>query len=218
MAVIGVLCTGVALGFGVSERLQQRELLWRWLLDRSERTVDDVAYRIGELWLKQLRLNANSADHAVLEGRIRIEREHLEHLGRTMIDDEPAPEANPESLGPEGREECNLYSDRWERLRAVDPYLLANLRSAGGGGETQVIFVNCTESEIAYYWIDRDGVEHYYGRIAPGSDTIQHSYEGHVWVAKDGNGAILSVFRAALTRSLAFVTPERPVDNRPASP
>ena len=94
----------------------------------------------------------------------------------------------------------------------VDPYLLPNLRSTAGGGETQIIFVNCTASEIAYYWIDQDGVERYYGRIAPGSDTIQHSYEGHIWVAKDGNGLDLSVFRAALPRSWAVVAPERSLD------
>ena len=52
LVVVGVLCIGVAAGFGVSERLQQRELLWRWLLDRSERTADDVAYRFeGHVWV-----------------------------------------------------------------------------------------------------------------------------------------------------------------------
>ena len=60
--MVGVLFIGVAAGFGVSERIQQRELLWRWLLDRTERTVDDVTYRFGELWLKQLRLDVNSSD------------------------------------------------------------------------------------------------------------------------------------------------------------
>ena len=60
----------------MSERVQERDLLWRWLLDRSERTVDDVAYRYGELWLKQLRLDAGSAP--VLEGQLKIQRKHLE--------------------------------------------------------------------------------------------------------------------------------------------
>ena len=131
VVVVGVLCIGVALGFGASERLQQRELLWRWLLDRSERTVDDVAYRFGELWLKQLRLDANSPDYDASESRIRTQREQLEHLGRAMVDDEPAPATNLE------RGECNLYSDQWERLRVFDPYLLPNLRSEDGGRETE---------------------------------------------------------------------------------
>ena len=88
-----------------------------------------------------------------------------------------------------------------------DPYLLPNLRSEDGGRETEIIFVNCTGSEVAYYWVDRDGVERYYGRIAPKSDAIQHSFEGHVWVVKNGNGVDLAVFRAALPKSLAFVEP-----------
>ena len=128
VVVVGVLCIGTALGFGVSERLHQRELLWRWLLDRSERTVDDVAYRFGELWLRQLRLDPNSPDYDALENRIMAQREQLEHLGRAMVADEPA--------------------------------LESNLRSTDGGPETEIIFVNCTGSEIAYYWMDQGAVEH----------------------------------------------------------
>ncbi len=106
--------------------------------------------------------------------------------------------------------ECNVYSDQRTRLRAFDPYLLPNLRSTGGGDETAIVFVNCTGSEISYYWIDRDGVERYYGRIEPESDAIQHSFEGHIWVVKTGDGVNLSVFRASRAMSLAFVTPETP--------
>ena len=200
--VVGVLFIGVAAGFGVSERIQQRELLWRWLLNRSERTVDDVAYRFGELWLKQLRLDADSSDYAVLTGRIETQREHLERLGRAMVDDESAPATVNLSS------ECSrLYSTSGSRLRADDPYLLPNLRSTDIGGETAIILVNCTDSEIDYYWVDRDGVESYYGRIAPGADVIQHSYHGHIWVVKDAAGVNLSVFRATRSVSLAFVPP-----------
>ena len=85
MVVVGVLCLGIAAGFGVSERLQQRELLWRWLLDRSERTIEDVAYRFGELWLQQLRLDVNSPHYDALEARISTQRELLERLGREMV-------------------------------------------------------------------------------------------------------------------------------------
>ena len=197
MVVIGVLCIGVAAGFGVSERVQQRELLWRWLLDRSERTIDDVACRFGELWLQQLRLDVNSPHYDALEARIWTQREQLERLGREMVSDEPTPE-------------CDLYSGDRERLRVFDPYLLPNLRSTGGGAETEIIFVNCTGSEIAYYWVDRDGVERYYGRIAPKSDAIQHSFEGHIWVAKNSADVNLSVFRAARSVSVALVTGEVP--------
>ena len=197
LVVVGVLCIGVAAGFGVSERLQQRELLWRWLLDRSERTVDDVAYHFGELWLKQLRLDANSPHFDVLEARLRSERNHLERLGKAMVT----------AASAESGSECSLNPGDRKRSRAFDPYLLPNLRSADVGGETEIIFVNCTESEIAYYWLDRDGVERYYGHIAPQADAIQHTFECHVWVVKDTAASNLSVFRATRSISLAVVTP-----------
>lgn len=161
-----VLCIGVALGFGVSERVQERDLLWRWLLDRSERTVDDVAYRYGELWLKQLRLDAGSAP--VLEGQLKIQRKHLERLGEAMLVDEP-------------------------------------VRSMDGGADTEIIFLNGTETAIAYYWIDHAGDEHYYGRIGPQSGACQHSFEGHAWAVKNDEGETLSMFYAVLPSTLAFV-------------
>ena len=195
LVVVGVLCIGVAAGFGVSERLQHRELLWRWLLDRSERTLDDVAFRFGELWLKQLRLDANSPHFDVLDARLQTERTHLERLGKAMVADESGAE-------------CSLYPGDRKRSPAFDPYLLPNLRSADVGGETEIIFVNCTESEVAYYWIDLNGVERYFGHVAPQTDVTQHTFEGHVWVVKDAAAYNnLSVFRATRSISLAVVTP-----------
>ena len=176
VAVVVVLGIGVALGFGVSERVQERELLWRWLLDRSERTINDVAYRYGELWLKQLSLDASSSPF--LEGQLKAQRAHLEHLGRAMLATEPAPATDQEP----------------------------SLQSTMGGSETEIVFVNGTESEIAYYWVDQDGFDHYYGRVAPRSGACQHTFAGHVWVAKNAVGENLSVFRAALPSSLAVVT------------
>ena len=167
IVVVGVLCIGVALGFGVSERVQERELLWRWLLDRSGRTVDDVAYRYGELWLKNLRLDASSSPF--LEGQLEAQREHLEHLGTAMIADEP-------------------------------------VRSVEGGPETEIILLNGTELEIVLYWIDQDGDEHYYGRVAPKSGACQHTFEGHAWVVRDNDGETLSLFYAVLPRTVVFVT------------
>ena len=101
---------------------------------------------------------------------------------------------------------CNGYAGQLARLRAFDPYLLPNLRSTDDGDDTMIVFVNCTESAVAYYWVDRDGIEQYYGSIEPKSDAVQHSFEGHMWVVRDGDGVGLSVFRAAESMSLAYVT------------
>lgn len=101
--------------------------------------------------------------------------------------------------------QCGNYPDE-QRLRAFDPYLLPNVHSTGGGDETWIIFMNCTDAEVAYYWVDWDGIEQHYGNLEPESEVIQHSYQGHVWVVRDGDGRGLAVFRAAEAMSRAVVS------------
>ena len=66
--------------------------------------------------------------------------------------------------------------------------------------------MNGTDSEIVYYWIDHDGDEHHYGRVAPRSGVCQHTVEGHAWVVKDDDDENLLLFYAVLPRTLAFVS------------
>ena len=58
--------------------------------------------------------------------------------------------------------------DRWIDLEAHDPSLLPNLTSDGSQTETAIIFVNLTEAEIGYYWVDGAGKEKHYGKVAAG--------------------------------------------------
>ena len=194
--IVCMLCVGVVLGFGLSERLQQRDLLWRWLLERSGRTVDDVAIRYGELWLERMRLNPDSADYEVLESRRLVQQKHLERLARMMTLDEPI--ANDLPGG------CDQYPE-WDRLRGVDPHLLPNLQSTGSEVETHVIFVNCTNIEVSYHWVDGSGTQHYYGHVMPDAHARQHTYEGHIWVVKNRRGEDLAVFRATAPVAVAIV-------------
>ena len=93
-------------------------------------------------------------------------------------------------------------------LKQLDPSLPANatLKSSGGRVETAIVFVNRTSSEILYYWIDFEGKETYYGSVAPGAEVTQHTFDGHIWVAKDANGTSLAVFRASETPGRALIT------------
>ena len=56
--------------------------------------------------------------------------------------------------------------------------------------------MNLTEAEIAYYWVDGEGEERHYGKVAAGDFANQHTYAGHIWLVKDAKENNLAVFRA----------------------
>ena len=95
--------------------------------------------------------------------------------------------------------------DRWVDLKAHDPSLLPNLRSGARDTETAIIFVNGTKTQITYYWVDTQGEEKYYGKVAVDTFVNQHTYAGHIWVVKDVNERNLAVFRANEKTGRAFV-------------
>ncbi len=98
--------------------------------------------------------------------------------------------------------------DRWVDLEGHDPSLLSNLRSGASATETAIIFVNLTEAEMAYYWVDGDGEERYYGKVADGDFVNQHTYAGHIWLVKDANESNIAVFRAEDKTGRALVDTE----------
>ena len=98
--------------------------------------------------------------------------------------------------------------DRWIDLEGHDPSLLSNLRSGASATETAIIFVNLTEAEIAYYWVDGDGEEKYYGKVADGDFVNQHTYAGHIWLVKDANENNIAVFSAEDKTGRALVDTE----------
>ena len=71
---------------------------------------------------------------------------------------------------------------------------------------TAVIFVNETEEALSYHWIDFNGGERFYGAVSPGESASQHTYPGHVWVIKDGNGRTVAVFVAERETARAIVS------------
>jgi len=85
----------------------------------------------------------------------------------------------------------------WVDLNRYDPSALSSLKSETGGGETEVLFVNLTQGDIVFYWVDFDGNQRRYGRVVSNGIAIQNTYTGHVWLIKSGNGSSpLAVFQA----------------------
>ena len=99
---------------------------------------------------------------------------------------------------------------KWVNLNQDDPSLLPNLRSGDNDTETAIIFMNGMKADISYYWVDYEGNEKSYGKIAPDAFVNQHTYAGHVWVVKDVNGNNLAVFRAVEKTGRALVGAEPP--------
>ena len=95
--------------------------------------------------------------------------------------------------------------DRWMDLKKHDPSLLPNLRSGDSQTETAIIFVNLTEAEVEYYWVDGAGKERHYGKVAAGDFVNQHTFSGHIWLVKDADGDNLAVFRAEEKTGRALV-------------
>ena len=56
-----------------------------------------------------------------------------------------------------------------------------------------------------HYWVDSEGNEKFYGKIAPDAFANQHTYVGHVWLIKDVDGNNLAVFRAEVETGRALV-------------
>ena len=99
---------------------------------------------------------------------------------------------------------------RWVNLQEQNLSTLPNLKSGDDATETAVTFMNSTKSEIAYCWVDYEGNEKSYGKIAPDAFVNQHTYAGHVWLIKDMNGQNLAVFRAEKKTGRALIRAELP--------
>ena len=71
--------------------------------------------------------------------------------------------------------------------------------------ETEITFVNRTESEVEVFWLDFQGDRRSYGRVRAGARKAQHTYAGHVWLVVDRDGEPLAVFVAEEEPTLAEI-------------
>ncbi len=89
-------------------------------------------------------------------------------------------------------------------------------RSRDDGGPTQLRFVNGTGDALELLWLDRDGGERSYGSIDALGSRVQHTYAGHLWIARDPAGRILGPYRAPDAPAIAVLAPSRSVPEPPA--
>ncbi len=140
-----------------------------------------------------------------------ITRLHLSHLQGF------SPEASPEFAWPPELIELTEFHQKlkdpdsdgdgkWINLAEQNLNSLPSLKSGDDDTETAILFVNGTKAEIAYYWVDSEGNEKFYGKIAPDAFANQHTYVGHVWLIKDVDGNNLAVFRAEAETGRALVS------------
>ena len=78
-------------------------------------------------------------------------------------------------------------------------------RSRRSGENLEVTFVNQGGDEVELYWLDEQGERHGYGRLRPGVERTQHTYEGHVWLITDRVGTALGVWEAKEGRTRAVI-------------
>lgn len=69
-------------------------------------------------------------------------------------------------------------------------------RSRRTGEETEIVFVNGSKEDVELFWLDTEGGRKSYGRLRPGQEKRQHTFEGHVWLATDRVGTTVAVFEA----------------------
>jgi dipeptidyl-peptidase 4 len=81
-------------------------------------------------------------------------------------------------------------------------------RSERTGTPSGVRFVNELESEVNLFWIDASGKRNPYGKIAPKSERVQPSYEGHAWVISRVDGSDLATIEAGTTVSTLIIDGE----------
>lgn len=95
------------------------------------------------------------------------------------------------------------------------PPLANAVPSHAGGPETSIAFTNNFKESVTLFWVNTDGKEVGYGSLPPGASRDQHTFAGHVWLARK-NGNVVGIFRATATAGLAVIDGSRPEShNRP---
>jgi|SRR5579859_398876 len=126
-----------------------------------------------------------------------VDARHL-HLTRIEIEAPSASSASAVTFTTDAaRWRCDLVTYRVDRLPSAEQ-TAGHLEEVGAttrtGPETHLVMVNRSRGAMVVYWMDFGGHRRAYGRVAPGGELRQHTYEGHVWVITDERDHELASF------------------------
>ncbi len=142
-----------------------------------------------------------------------VTRTHLSHLQGFDPEESPKFEWSPELIEltefhQQLKDPDSDGDGKWVNLEEQNLNSLPPLKSGDDDTETAILFVNGTKAEIFYYWVDSEGNEKFYGKVAPDAFVNQHTYAGHIWLVKDVNDRNLAVFLAGEKAGRALISTE----------
>lgn len=73
------------------------------------------------------------------------------------------------------------------------------------GDSTTISFLNKTKQPVQFLWLGNLNSPTPYGKAEPGKQIDQHTYAGHVWIARGPNNKTLGVFEATANPGLAVI-------------
>ncbi len=83
------------------------------------------------------------------------------------------------------------------------------------GQEIELLIVNQAGEPIELFWVDTEGQERSYGRLGPGEERRQHTFEGHVWRARTIQGRLVDAFVADAARDRVEIRPRSAPQSNP---
>ena len=135
-----------------------------------------------------------------------ITRTHLPHLNGFNPDESPKFEwpAELSACYEQLFEPNSEGGDKWVNLDRYEPDQLSTLKSKDGD-HTAILFVNKTQTDVSYYWVDAEGNESYRGRVAADAFGVHHTHAGHIWLVKDSNAEDIAIFQAVEMTGRALI-------------
>lgn len=70
-------------------------------------------------------------------------------------------------------------------------------RTRRTGEEIDVVFINRLGEPVELFWVDSEGTPRSYGRLEPGGERRQRTFDGHVWWVRDGQGRLVHAVTAS---------------------
>ncbi len=111
-------------------------------------------------------------------------------------------------------------SNELKALNKAAPKLVATSGGKGtsrnGGGRANITFVNRSGGEVELFWVDTEGKQKSYGKLAANGEREMGTFAGHVWLVTDKNGKSLGQFEATLENGVAEITGNPPAPEKAA--